>query len=193
MMMMQQQKCSQIFFSFFVSGLRNTLSYNSKCLPKKLWLRPDNTNLRGSITVRLTPHVYFVWIQLFCLWWMNKSFTCLVKYKSVQQEVSCTYLTWYFPPPPVVSVLCWNLTVLRLVHMDCVKCSRIGQFNACIKRAQIENYLSYCINACDLRRSERAFTQQRWRWRLRRRRRRWAVIKYQKKMLKTYFDTKINS
>ena len=35
--------------------------------------------------------------------------------------------------------------------------SRIGQFNACIKHAQIENSLYYCVNACDLRRSsERA-------------------------------------
>ena len=45
---------------------------------------------------------------------------------------------------------------LWLVHMDRVKCSRIGQFNARVKRAQIENSPSYCINACDLRRSERA-------------------------------------
>ena len=47
-------------------------------------------------------------------------------------------------------------TVQRLVHTDHVKRSRIGQFNASVKRAQIENSLSYCINACDLHRSERA-------------------------------------
>ena len=41
--------------------------------------------------------------------------------------------------------------------MERVIRSRIGQFNACIKHAQIENSLYYCVNACDLRRSsERA-------------------------------------
>ena len=35
---------------------------------------------------------------------------------------------------------------LRLVHMDCVKCSMVGQFNACIKCAQIENSVSYAAN-----------------------------------------------
>ena len=40
--------------------------------------------------------------------------------------------------------------------MDCVNCSRIGQFNAHVNRGQFENSLSYCVNACKLRRSERA-------------------------------------
>ena len=40
--------------------------------------------------------------------------------------------------------------------MEYVIGSRIGQFNARVKRAQIENYLSYCINICNLRRSELA-------------------------------------
>ena len=40
--------------------------------------------------------------------------------------------------------------------MDRVKRSRIGQFNAHVKCAQIENSPSYCVNACDLQRSERA-------------------------------------
>ena len=45
---------------------------------------------------------------------------------------------------------------LRLVQTERVIRSRIGRFNACVKGAQIENSLSYCINACNLRRSERA-------------------------------------
>ena len=46
---------------------------------------------------------------------------------------------------------------LSLVHTDRVKRSRVGQFNEHVTCAQIENYLSYCVNACDLRRSEQAF------------------------------------
>ena len=42
--------------------------------------------------------------------------------------------------------------------MDRVKRSRIGQFNAHVKCAQIENSRSYCINACNLSRSELAFS-----------------------------------
>ena len=46
---------------------------------------------------------------------------------------------------------------LRLVQMYCVKRTSLGCFfYACKKRSQLENSL-YCINACDLRRSERAF------------------------------------
>ena len=44
----------------------------------------------------------------------------------------------------------------RLVHTECVKRSRIGQFYARVKRGQLENSLSYCINACVLHTSERA-------------------------------------
>ena len=33
-----------------------------------------------------------VWIQLLCLWWMNNSFTCLVKTKPVKQEVNHTVI-----------------------------------------------------------------------------------------------------
>ena len=45
------------------------------------------------------------------------------------------------------------------VQTERVICSRIGQLNTCLKHAQIENSLSYCVNACDLRRSERAFSK----------------------------------
>ena len=58
----------------------------------------------------------------------------------------------HWPSPPAL------FTVLRLIHMDRVKRSRIGQFNAHIKCAQIENSLSYCVNACNLSRSELAFS-----------------------------------
>ena len=47
--------------------------------------------------------------------------------------------------------------VLKLqCQMEHIIRSRIGRFNAHVKCAQIENALSYCINACNLRRSERA-------------------------------------
>ena len=58
--------------------------------------KADNTNLRGRITVRITPF-YVVWIQLLCLCRLNSSFTCLVKFKPVKQEVSCTVIL-----PPMV-------------------------------------------------------------------------------------------
>ena len=50
------------------------------------------------------------------------------------------------------------LTYLRPIQTEHVIHSKIGRFNAGVKRAQIENSLSYCINACDLRRSEGAIT-----------------------------------
>ena len=34
---------------------------------------------------------------------------------------------------------------LRLVQTDCVKCSRVGLFNARVKRSQLENFQYYCI------------------------------------------------
>ena len=49
-----------------------------------------------------------------------------------------------------------KIQALRLVHTDCIKCSRVGQFNAGVKLAQIQNSLSYCILHIELRRSERA-------------------------------------
>ena len=49
-----------------------------------------------------------------------------------------------------------ELSLERRVQTERVIRSRTSQFNARVKRAQIENYLSYCINACDLCRSERA-------------------------------------
>ena len=48
---------------------------------------------------------------------------------------------------------------LRSVQTERVIRSRIGQFNACIKHAQIENSISYCVNACNLCRSELTFNQ----------------------------------
>ena len=55
---------------------------------------------------------------------------------------------------------------LRLVHTDCVKHSRVGQFNAHVKCAQIENSLSYCVLRSELRRSERAFSRPKERFKL---------------------------
>ena len=49
-----------------------------------------------------------------------------------------------------------NYKDFRPVQTERVIHSRIGQFNACVKRAQIDNSRSYCANACDLRRSKRA-------------------------------------
>ena len=44
--------------------------------------------------------VYFVWIQLLCLYCMKNNFTCLVKSKPVKQEISHTVIL-----PPMLSVL----------------------------------------------------------------------------------------
>ena len=50
-----------------------------------------------------------------------------------------------------------NITsILRAVQTERVIRSRIGRFNTRLKCAQIKNSLSYCVNACNLRRSERA-------------------------------------
>ena len=43
---------------------------------------------------------------------------------------------------------------LRLVHTD-----QLANFYARINRVQLGNSLSYCLNACILRRSERAFKE----------------------------------
>ena len=52
-----------------------------------------------------------------------------------------------------------NLDVsLRPIQTERIIHSRIGRFKARVKCAQIENSLSYCVNACHLRRSERAFS-----------------------------------
>ena len=48
--------------------------------------------------------VYFVWILLLSLWWMNNSFHCLAKIKPVKQEVSCT----------VILPLWWLFSALRI-------------------------------------------------------------------------------
>ena len=50
------------------------------------------------------------------------------------------------------------LQALRPIQTERGFCSRIGRLNARVKRAQIENSLSYCVNACDLRKSERAIS-----------------------------------
>ena len=46
------------------------------------------------------------------------------------------------------------LRALRLVQMYCVKRISLG----CFLRSQLENSLAYCVNAGNLRRSERAFS-----------------------------------
>ena len=53
-----------------------------------------------------------------------------------------------------------QLATLRLVQTYCVKRTSLGCFLRMQKRTQLENSLSYCVNACDLRRSERAFTRR---------------------------------
>ena len=66
-----------------------------------------------------------------------------------------------------------NITsILRAVQTERVIRSRIGRFNTRLKCAQIKNSLSYCVNACNLRRSERAIKpttrkhidKQTWTW-----------------------------
>ena len=50
----------------------------------------------------------------------------------------------------------------RLIQTYCVKRISLGCFLRMKKCSQLENSLSYCVNACNLRRSERAFTW--WLW-----------------------------
>ena len=56
--------------------------YNLSCLHD-----PENIKLRGSFTVRLTSCLFCL-VRLLCLYWINNSFTCLLKSKPVKQEVS---------------------------------------------------------------------------------------------------------
>ena len=44
--------------------------------------------------------------------------------------------------------------------MDCLKRSRVGQFNAWIKHGQLENYLFYCVLHSILRRPELSNTSE---------------------------------
>ena len=67
------------------------------------FIKPENSDLRVTSLYNWPP-VYFVWIQLFCLSCINNSFTCLVKSKPVNQEVSHTVI---LPP----SVLWLNLFI----------------------------------------------------------------------------------
>ena len=65
-----------------------------------------------------------------------------------------------FPVSLIKLYLCckYNCSCLMPVQTECVIRCRIGQFNARVKRAQIDNSLSYCVNTCELCRSERAIT-----------------------------------
>ena len=75
---------------------------------------------KGEVSLYGWPPVYFVWIQLLCLRWMNNSFACLVKSKPVKQ-VSDTFLYgecslhWMscllsnFPPTCVLTLQTCNL------------------------------------------------------------------------------------
>ena len=73
-------------------------------------LRPiyQKTLTLGEVSLYGWPPVYFAWIQLLCQCWISKSFTCLVKYKPVKQEVSGTVML-----PPMVSVLLLYYRTLR--------------------------------------------------------------------------------
>ena len=72
--------------------------------------QPENTNLRGRITVQLTSCLFcFDSAALFSL--ISKKFTCLVKSKPVKQKVSCTVIR-----PPIVTFLWFNLHTNRRAH-----------------------------------------------------------------------------
>ena len=59
-------------------------TWNNSCLPR--W--QQRTLTIGEVSLYIWPPVYFLWIQLLCLCWMNNCFTCLTKFKPVKQEVS---------------------------------------------------------------------------------------------------------
>ena len=81
----------QTFFQQVAGGRKwkNTRQTNGSTMRQTGRLIPgaENTNLREVSRYRWPP-VYFVWIQLLCLFLMNNSFTCLVKPKPVKQEVN---------------------------------------------------------------------------------------------------------
>ena len=56
----------------------------------------------------------------------------------------------------------WGVFGLRLVQTDCIKCSKVGQFNTCVKRSQFDSSLSYCILPSELCRPERALICKTW-------------------------------
>ena len=56
-----------------------------------------------------------------------------------------------------VGIFIFGFFALWLVHTDRVNEVALAILYARIKRGQLEISLSYCINACVLRRSERAF------------------------------------
>ena len=52
----------------------------------------EHTNLMGRTTGTVPHPIYFAWIQLIFLCWINNSFTSLVKTKPVKQEVTRTVI-----------------------------------------------------------------------------------------------------
>ena len=57
----------------------------------------------GDVSLYGWPPVYFVWIQLLCLFWISISFTCLAESKPVKQDVRCVVLL-----PPMTDALWLN-------------------------------------------------------------------------------------
>ena len=45
-----------------------------------------------KVSLDFWPPVYFVWAQLLCLCWISISFTSLVEFNPVKQEVNCTMI-----------------------------------------------------------------------------------------------------
>ena len=72
-------------------------------------IRPENYNLRASVTVWLTCLFRFDLAALF-LRWISIGFTCLVEFKPVKQEVCHTMIL-----PPMVSVLWSDFMALAVV------------------------------------------------------------------------------
>ena len=72
----------------------------------------------------------------------------------VLAKLSGVVCTQFLIPIILKSCLFYNI---RLFHSDCVKYGRVGQLNARVNRAEIENSLSYCVSHSELCRSEQAF------------------------------------
>ena len=79
------------FVVVVVSNARHKKTFSSS-LPNTT-VGPENTHRWGKHhSLYGWSPVLQVWIQLLCLWWMNNSFTCLVKTKPVKQEVNRTVI-----------------------------------------------------------------------------------------------------
>ena len=113
------------------------------------------------VKIFCTPKIFLTFFWTLDSFGQFRSFKSLSR-RSIEMEcIECSSYNTFYPFQnkhqihrhlQSVKMLCAH----RLVQTECLIRSRIVQFNARVKHTQIENSLSYCVNACDLRRSEQA-------------------------------------